>query len=205
MSVQSDVMDFLAAVAKGAESSDFLPMDPGKVAEQVGTTRNKVNKTLFNLTQTGKIELQRAQNGRNITGFKLLVDPATIRRRTTTNGRTVKRERFSKPVTIGPDQPRRVMRRAWHTPALDEYAASKEKYRRLTEELGDLVEAQFKENAYAEEGLMLRERLMAIEENYGPLHNENESLKRELRVLKGRVHRELAESVAKTERAYGDS
>lgn len=200
MSVQSDVHEFLATVANGA-NGDFLPMDPGKVAEQVGTTRNKVNKTLFNLTQAGKIELQRGSNGRSITGFKLLAGPSE-----TKEPRTIRRQgrqRLASPMTLTPEQARRP-RRSWHTPALDDYAASKEKYERLTAELGDLVTAEFKENPWAEEGLILRERLLHIEGTYGEVMSENETLKRDLRALRGRVNRELAESVTKSEQANGN-
>lgn len=192
MSVQSDVHNFLATIAKGATNGDYIPMDPGRVAEQVGTTRNKVNKTLFNLTQGNKIELQRGQNGRSITGFRLLAEPTLPR------PRALKKEgrpRLERPVVLMPDQPRR--RRGLPTPHLDEYALSKEKFARLRDELGPFIEAEFKENPYAEEGLMLRERLAHIEDNYSETFRRNEELERDLRYLRGRVNREQAESVAK--------
>lgn len=194
MSVQSDVHEFLATIAKGA-NGEYLPMDPGKVADQVGTSRNKVNKTLFNLTQSGKIELQRADNGRHIIGFKLLASPSEVKPRQI---RRPGRPRLSSPAPITTDTPRR---RRVHTPALDEYASSKARFTQLTEELGELVTAEFRENRWAEEGLMLRERLEHMEEAYGPLLTENEGLKRDLRALRGRVNRELADSVAQSERA----
>ena len=191
MSVQSDVHQFLASVAKGA-NGDFIAMDPGKVAEQVGTTRNKVNKTLFNLSVSKKIELQRGPNGRQIVGYKVLAEPSAPRTRAV---RKVGRQRLSQPAVIYPNQPGAPRRRSIHTPHLDEYAASKEKFERLTTELGELVTAEFRENAYAEEGLMLRERLAGIEGSYGELMAANEAMTRDLRALRGRVNRELAESV----------
>jgi hypothetical protein len=198
MSVQSDVHTFLATVAKGADG-DFVTMDPGKVAEQVGTTRNKVNKTLFNLTATGKIELQRGKNGRSITGFKLLEGPGEPR--TPRSVRKVGRPRLEGPVVIRPDQPRR--RRGIPTPNLDDYASAKETFARLSDELGDLIDAQFRQNPWAEEGLLLRDRLAQIEGNYSVLVQENETLRRDVRALRGRVNRELAESVARSESANG--
>src|SRR5687768_7137593 len=147
MSVQSDVHSFLATVAKGSSNGDYIPMDPGKVADQVGTTRNKVNKTLFNLTQAGKIELERGPNGRSITGFKLLTEPAVQTRTIRKGGRT----RLSTPSVIQPGQTMR--RRSIQTPRLDEYEHSKAKFERLTRELGDLVTAEFRADPYAEEGL----------------------------------------------------
>ena len=198
MSVQSDIHDFLATVAKGSNGG-YVPMDPGKVATQVGTTRNKVNKTLFNLRVGGKIELQRGKNGRSITGYKLLAEPVETKPRAI---RKQGRQRLDSPVTVSPDQPRRKPR-SWHTPALDQYEASKAKFTRLTEDLGDLVTAEFRENQWAEEGLMVKGRLEGIEGQWGAVTHENDELKREVRVLRGRVNRELSESVARSEQANG--
>lgn len=196
MSVQSDVHQFLATVAKGSENGGFIAMDPGKVAEQVGTTRNKVNKTLFNLTHSGKIELERGPNGRSITGFKLLAEPSEVKPRAVAKRRG--RQRLASPATIQPGQALR--RRSIQTPRLDEYEHSKQKFERLTRELGDFVHAEFNANPYAEEGLALRERLNHIEDTYGTVVRENEELKRDLRALRGRVTRELGESVASESR-----
>jgi len=195
MSVQSDVHEFLATVAEGA-NGEFIPMDPGKVAEQIGTSRNKVNKTLFNLTQSGKIELQRGANGRSITGYKLLAAPAPQSRTI----RKPRRERLSSPLRLDANRTRRKPR-GWHTPVLDEYEASKAKFERLTTELGDLITAEFKDNPYAEEGLMLKRRLEAVEEHYHTLNEEVGTLRSEVRILRGRVSRENAETVARKEPA----
>lgn len=194
MSVQADVHAFLTSVAKGATNGDFIPMDPGKVAEQVGTTRNKVNKTLFNLNVTKKIELQRGPNGRTIVGYRVLEEPSDRRR--TVARRPVGRPRLSQPVVIQPGAPRR---RGLPTPHLDEYSAGKEKFDRLREELGDLIDAQFRANPYAEEGLMLKERLASVEEHYAQVLHENETMARDLRALRGRVNRELREEVERSE------
>lgn len=195
MSVQSDVHDFLTTIAKGS-NGDFIPMDPGKVAEQVGTTRNKVNKTLFNLSHSDKIELQRGQNGRTIIGYKLLAEPSVKPRAVAKVGR----ERLSSPLRLDPNRTRRKPR-GYVTPALDEYEASKAKFERLTTELGDLITAEFKDNAYAEEGLLLKRRLEAVEEHYHELNEEVGTLRSEVRILRGRVGRENAETVARKEPA----
>lgn len=198
MSVQSDVHEFLTTVAKGTTNGHFIPMDPGRVAEQVGTTRNKVNKTLFNLTQSGKIELERGPNGRTITGFKLLQEPADNRRKPGVV-RKIGRQRLAQPAVLMPDQARR--RRPLPTPHLDEYESGKEKFERLQAELGDLIDAQFRANPYAEEGLMLRDRLASVEAHYAEVMRENESMSRDLRALRGRVEREIASNVARGEQA----
>lgn len=191
MSVQSDIHGFLSTIAKGATDGKFVPMDPGKVAEQVGVNRNKVNKTLFNLVHSGKIELQRGEDGRRIVGFKMLAEPSPPRVRRIENAG---RQRLARPALLSPEQAR-TRRRSLPTPHLDEYAASKAKFERLTEELGDFVQAEFNENPYAEEGLALRERLQHIEGNWADLITERDELRRDLRALRGRVNRELAESI----------
>lgn len=196
MSVQSDIHQFLASVAKGANGRDFVPMDPGNVARQLGINRNHVNKTIFNLTQAGKIELERGPNGRQIVGFKLLAEPQERKPRAVSKPG---RQRLASPVTIQPGRRYRGI----PTPALDEYAAGKEKFIRLRDELGDLVEAEFRTNPYAEEGLMLKERLAGVEEHYGDLARQHEEMSRDLRALRGRAQRELAESVAKSGSANG--
>lgn len=200
MSVQSDIHEFLASVAKG-HNGDFVPMEPGTMADQVGVSRNKINKTLFNLSTTGKIELQRAENGRNIIGFKVLEGPVQRQRNGT---KRLTRTRLAEPVTIQPGQVKR--RRTLPTPAIDAYAHSKETFNRLTTELGEYITAEFNTNPIAEEALMLRERLDSIEGQWSDMRARLDEAEREARALRGRHQRELAEAVAKegTAVSHGD-
>lgn len=196
MSVQSDVHEFLAAVAKGADR-DWVPMDPGKVAEQTGHSRNKINKTLHNLSTTHKVELQRGQNGRSIVGFKLLAAPTETQRKARTNGRH-RPQRLDTPVAIESAYSIRRTRRSVPTPSLDQYAKAKERFGQITEELGELVHAEFNENPYAEEGLRLRDRLDRIEDSWVEVNHRAETAERELASLRRDRQRELREAVEKS-------
>jgi hypothetical protein len=190
--VQSEIHEFLASVAKGQPDSKFIPLDPGTLATQVGTSRNKVNKTLFNLRVTDKIELERGPNGRSITGFKLLAGPAERKRVARKPGR----QRLDTPAVLNPGAPRRRSR-GLPTPALDDYALAKQKFGRMRDELGDLVTAEFKTNPYAEEGLMLRDHLASVEEHYAETSGKVEGLERDLRALRRLQNREMAEGVTR--------
>jgi len=189
LSVQSEIHEFLASVAKDQPDGKFLPLDPGTLATQVGTSRNKVNKTLYNLNVSNKIELERGANGRSITGFKLLAGPSEKPRVARKPGRP----RLDSPIVLHPGTVRR--RRGLPTPNLDEYAAAKEKFGRMRDELGDLISAEFRTNPYAEEGLMLRDHLASIEDHYAETSAKVEGLERDLRALRRLQSREMAEAV----------
>lgn len=176
MSVQFQVHEFLATSAKD-RADEWIAMDPGQVADGCGLDRNKVNKTLFNLSHAGKIELQRGPNGRSIIGYKLLAPPSA--RAVATPITRLPRRRFENPVKVMPGQRRRS---SVPTPHLDEYANAKDRFAILTEQFGELVEATFHANAYAEEGLLLRERLAASEQQWIDMRAELDACQRELRM-----------------------
>ena len=192
MSAQSEIHTFLAQVAKGS-SGDFVPMDPGEVARQTGIARNMVNKTLFNLTSTGKLELKRGENGRSIVGFKVLAQPGEARRQPRVNGTAMHR-----PTVMQGGMTARKLRRTVQTPHVDQYASAKDRFESMRSELGPLIDAKFNEDPMAEEALMLRARLDQIEGGWNEMAEELAITKRDLESLRRSSRRELAEAVSRS-------
>jgi hypothetical protein len=188
--MQSQVYEFLVNVANGA--SGEVVMDSNTIALQTGVPRDTVNKVLFNLSHHGKIELVRGKNGRTIEGYKLLMLPGERRPRRQAEV-VPTRERLDKPVMM---TERRSHRSSILTPALDQYANAKERFSRLTEDFGDLVEMSFKANEYAEEGLKVVARLSAIEADLIETRRELEECNRSLRALRDRQTKEVAAKAA---------
>lgn len=192
MSAQGQVTDFLRSMKP---EGDVLRLDPNKVALQTGVSREQVNKTLYNLKAHGRIELLRDDGGRAITGIKVIdLEPrqrggARPRKNPGQVGADGSRIRQADPI----ESTRRVY--ALRTPALDEYARAKNRFESMRSDFGDLVEATFKENPYAEEGLRLRERLANIETQFIDLRREKEETEREYRSLRARKQAAIAAEV----------
>ena len=187
MSVQADVAEFLRRFEP--DSTGYIPLTPKEVAAQTGYSADKVNKTLFNLMIHGKIELVRGPNGRTILGYRN-TDAPVDGRKARGHGATSRRERLSEPVTIHPGQAKPA-RGSVPTPHLDEYERQKKRFQSLVDELGPLVRAEFEQNTYAEEGLLMKARLASIEFDYSRIRRENEEMDRDLRTLRGRRHSDM--------------
>lgn len=190
MSAQGQVTDFLRSLKP---EGDVLRLDPNKVALQTGVSREQVNKTLYNLKAHGRIELLRDEGGRAITGIKVIdLEP---RQR---GGARVKGQSAEKHTRVRGSE-ETVTRRfaSLRTPMLDDYQRAKSRFEQMTSDFGDLVEATFRENPYAEEGLRLRERLAHIEAQYSDLRAERDELERDYRALRARKQATIAEEVAK--------
>lgn len=201
MSVQSQVTDFLSTLAKGAEGP--VTITPEQMALQMGLSRDKVNKTLSNLKARKRIELLRGKNGRDIIGYRMLEAPPDRRRRTSryaeedalaraevvhltpvpphTNGQTNGKVTPTDAVRTWARRGRQV-----YTPQLDAYVAARKKFAILTEELGDRIEATFREDPLAEEGLLLKERLLVVEEQLHEYRQRAEEAERERDALRTR-------------------
>lgn len=174
MSVQSDISEFLTAFAKGA-TGQRVDITPDVIALQTGQSRDKVNKTLNNLMTRKRIELVRGPNGRAIIGYKLLDPPPDRRRRAGARASVpyavvAADERAKDALQNGASKggsatvSRPLRTRQVYTPTLDKYESAKRRFAVLTEELGDRVEATFREDPLAEEALLLRERVTLLEE-----------------------------------------
>jgi biotin operon repressor len=194
MSAQGQITEFLRAMKP---EGDVLPITPNQIALQTGISREQVNKTLYNLKAHSRVELVRGDNGREITGLKV-IDLEPRQRggaRTPRNGETKhERVRYSDPVVIEGPTRRQVSIR---TPAIDEYGKAKARFETMRAELGDLVEATFRENPYAEEGLRLKDRLANIEQQFTELRREKEEVERDYRSLRARKMADIAAEVEK--------
>lgn len=190
MSVQSELVQFLRRFSP-EPGRDFVPLTPEEVAAQTGYSREKVNKTLFNLMVHGKVELVRGPNGRQIVGFRNTDAPVDARRREGAAPQRPARQRLASPMLIEPGHPKP---RSFATPRLDEYLEAKRKFQRLTEELGPLVRAEFEENPYAEEANQLRMRLASVEAEFMRMRREHDEAMTDLRVLKGRRQADMTRS-----------
>lgn len=173
MSVQSDIAAFLTTLAKGATGQQ-VDITPDVIALQTGQSRDKVNKTLNNLMTRKRLELVRGPNGRAIIGYKLLEPPPDRRRRAGARASVpyevvAADEKAKAAMQNGAPKgtatvSRPVRNRQPYTPNLDRYEAAKKRFAVLTEELGDRVEATFREDPLAEEALLIRERVTLLED-----------------------------------------
>lgn len=185
MSAQGQVTDFLRALKP---EGDTVMLDPNQIALQTGVSREQVNKTLYNLKAHGRLEILRGANGREISGIRIIdLEP---RQRGGSRAGSGKQERVRYADPIHSDAPTR--RSGLRTPALDEYARAKSRFESLRSELGDLVEASFRENPYAEEGLRLRERLGHMEAQLISVRTEKDEVERDYRSLRARKHADIA-------------
>ena len=193
MSAQGDITDFMVALSNGAPDRK-VDITPDQIALQTGITRDKVNKTLHNLMTRDKVKLFRGPNGRSIVGFQML---ETVDRRRTKEPAPVDVALAAQPVapakpsTNGhapaePASPKRHYRRQVITPTLDEYVRQKSVYQRLVDELGDRVEATFREDPMAEEALQLRERLDIVEDQMLDWRHKAEGWEQEVKALRTR-------------------
>jgi len=173
MSVQGDIFAFLQTHEPGERG--YVPMTSPQMAIQGGWNRDRVNSVLFSLMTSGRIELIRGSNGRNIIGYKVLEPHRQVRQAPTPRAELVSTRRVP-------------------TPHLDAYIAAKAKFDHLVADLGPLVHAEFSEDPYAEEGLRLLDRLNRIEPQFGDLRRELDEAQRDLRHLRGRVRSEMAAS-----------
>lgn len=195
MSAQGQITEFLRAMKTEGE---MLPVSPNQIAIQTGISREQVNKTLYNLKAHNRVELVRGDNGREIVGLKV-IDLEPRQRggaRTPRSGGTDKHERvrYSDPVVIEGATRRQLSIR---TPAIDEYGKAKARFESLRSELGDMVEATFRENPYAEEGLRLKDRLASIEQQFSEVRREKDEVERDYRSLRAR---KLADIAAEAEK-----
>ena len=194
MSMQADLSEFLTTLAHGATGEEVL-ITPEQMALQTGITRDKVNKTLNNLMTRKRIELLRGPNGRSITGYRLLEPPGDKRRRVDgADGEAKPAPRSAdKPAPQPAAEPepevrekRSYRRRYVFTPLLDNYQHQKQRFERLTSELGDRIEATFREDPMAEEALALKERLEVAEEQAADWRHKAEGWEHEARALRTR-------------------
>lgn len=192
MSAQGEVTEFLRAMKP---KGDTLPITPNQIAIQTGISREQVNKTLYNLSARSRVELLRGDNGREIVGLKVLdLEPRQRGGARKQNG-GVERVRYSDPVESQGGPARRLSLR---TPALDEYARAKSRFDSIKADLGELVDATFRENPYAEEGLRLRERLANIEQQLIEVRHEKDEVERDYRSLRARKMADIAAEVERT-------
>lgn len=191
MSTQGAIFDFMKTL-KPEEESGYIPANANQIALQTGFDRDKVNKTLFNLSHTHKIELVRGPNGRDIIGYRVLDATERPARRQPVLSRPA-------PVTVTHARPGRA--RTTSTPALDAYAMAKERFEAMRADFGELVEATFNENQYAEEGLRVKTRLDIMEARVVELQEELAEAERDLKYLRGKKQGEIAEAVARDQMA----
>lgn len=191
MSTQGAIFDFMKTL-KPEEGDGYVPANANQIALQTGFDRDKVNKTLFNLSHTGKIELVRGPNGRDIIGYRVLDASERPARRQPVLSRPA-------PVTVAHPRPGRA--RTTSTPALDAYALAKERFEGMRADFGELVEATFNTNPYAEEGLRVKERLDIMEARVVELQEELAEAERDLKYLRGKKQTEIAEAVARDQMA----
>lgn len=195
MSAQGQITEFLRALKP---EGDAVSLTPNQIALQTGVSREQVNKTLYNLSAHERVELVRGQNGREIVGLKLLdLEPRQRGGARVKGDSATKRERvrYAEPVAVEAHTPRRTV--SVRTPMLDEYARAKSRFEQLKTDFGDLVEATFKENPYAEEALRLRDRLLVSEQQQSELRRERDEFERDFRALRARRHTEIAQEAAK--------
>lgn len=191
MSMQGDIQSFLTSVAEGATGKD-IHMTPDQMALQTGISRDKVNKTLNNLSTRHRIELLRGPNGRAIIGYRLLEPPADRRRRDPQDGHVApaqaKAPRAARTATEAAETPAPATRRRRlvFTPMTDAYEASKARYAKFVESMGDRVEASFREDPQAEEAVALKERLALVEDQLHEATAHNAELERDVRALRTR-------------------
>lgn len=202
MSMQQDLGQFLSSMAEGTIGKD-VKMTPEQMALQTGIARDKVNKTLNNLSTRKRLELLRGENGRSIIGYRLLEPPTDRRRKASSNGHVpvAAPKRRGRPPKVKVEEPAPVRRRRFViTPMTDAYAESKARYNRFVETMGDRVEAHFKEDPLAEEAMALKERLDMVEEQLAEATRHNAELDRDNRALRTRhmqaVERKVMESGA---------
>lgn len=188
MSVQGDITQFLQSLEPDVKVG-YVPLTAEQVAEKTNVSREKVNKTLYNLMTRGKVELVRGPNGRSVIGYRN-VSPAEGRVQRTTPKPDTGRVRQAEPVMLQPGQARP---RGIATPMLDEYEAARNIFNRTVERLGPLMDGQFKSNPYAEEGIRLRDRLGLIEPQVSELQRELEQANRDLRALRKQHQSEMLE------------
>lgn len=186
MSAQGEITDFLRTLV--SEDGKFVPMTPNQIALQTGISRQQVNKTLYNLASRSRIELQRGANGRDIVGVKPLDLAPRQRGRSPSAPRRV---RYAAPVAAPSGERRRT---SISTPSLDEYARAKSRFEQMQNDLGDLVEATFRGNPYAEEGIRLRDRLVSVEQQLIDVRRERDEYEHDLRSIRARKQADLRES-----------
>ena len=191
MSAQGDITDFMVAMSNGTPNGK-VDITPDQIALQTGITRDKVNKTLHNLMTRGRVELFRGPNGRSITGYRMLEAPPDKRRK---SAEAKPAESAPAPAPARSDghesepeaqPPKRHNRRIVYTPVLDEYLRQKAVFTRLVDQLGDRVEATFKDDPLAEEALQLRERLDLVEEQMLDWRHKAEGWEHETKALRTR-------------------
>jgi len=205
LSTQGTITEFLSRFGADA-TGDYIAITPAAISLQLGVERDLVSKTLYNLSHTGKIDLVRGSNNRDVVGYKI-IDLSDRRGQSPQPG--VRAARAAGVAKRAAARPRKVPAilavlaapqkpAGLKTPATDDYARAKKKFEALQHDFGDYVEASFKANPFGEEALALRDRLAVVEQELATTKRENDEAQRDLKVLRGRSHAAMAESVERS-------
>lgn len=205
MSAQGQIIDFIRSL--NAEPGSIIPLTTNQVALQTGINSQVVSKTFTTLKEQKRIEPQRGKNGRDIVGIKVLdleprrKGPRAGRAKVIRQAEKHRRVRLAEPRQIVPAAQRRLGKVGVPTPMTDQYARAKTDFARIQSDLGDFIEAQFKPNPFAEEALVIRERLASMEAELIELRMTNEALAAENRGIIARKRTALADAAAQVEEA----
>lgn len=194
MSTQGQIVDFLRNITP--EKTGIIPLTPNAMALQTGFGKQTVSKMLSTLKQAGRIELIKSDNGREIVGVKPL-DLAPRRPGPKSGVRPPVRTRHATPVEIVPAMSRKV-KNTVSTPNVDQYARAKAHFATVQQEWGDHIEATFKINPWAEEGLALRDRLTSMENQLVECRVERDEYKRNFEAVSAKKRERMTAAAQKS-------
>lgn len=184
MNTQGTVVDQLRKMSPEV-ATGIIPLTPDALAVKAGVSKQAASKTLSTLKQLGKVELVKSDNGREIIGVKPL--DLAPRRPGPKAGGVINlaksgRVRHATPVEIMPAVTRKN-RNVTPTPNIDQYAKAKAHFAAMQQDWGEHIEATFKTNPWAEEGLALRDRLTTAENDLAMCRTERDGFKGQIEAV----------------------
>lgn len=186
MSKRQKIFDYIKS--KKASRDGWVKMTNAELAENIGMSVTEVQQLVGSLKATGNVDTLLVNN--RVQGFKIIKQPSRWRRGREAVKQVVKRGKGRT------DQPQNVVSLI-RTPMIDRYGAAKETFDRMIsdEAVKEHVEATWRENPMAEEGLSLKQQLDALRERHQQLQTTYNEEHRELEYLRTRNNEQLREGL----------
>ena len=191
MSTRGTVFDWINN--RPAGDGDWRRGSVNDIAQATGLDPTNIQQQIASLKRTGNIDTLNVDN--RIVAFKVIKEPRWSWSKGNGRGRKVTRRE----ATEERPAPTNVK-----TPNLSRYAEAKKAYEQFLAEMPDFVEASFKTNDVAEEGLLIRERLMSSLTRIRELQKEVNQNRRELEYLRKTQNGQFKEALKTAGVTHGD-
>lgn len=186
MSKRQRIFDYIKS--KKPSQDGWVKMTNAELAENIGMSVTEVQQLVGSLKATGNVDTLLENN--RVQGFKIIKAPSRWRRG---------REAVSKAVRRGKsrEQGQEKVTNLIRTPMIDRYGAAKDTFERMVsdEAVKEHVEATWKADPMAEEGLTLKQQLEALRERHAQLQATYTEEHRELEYLRTRNNEQLRDGL----------